>query len=387
MKKPCDLPGAESPRALARRWLPGSILVYASVLTACVGVDNDLALSDSQRPVINGEATPDGHFLSVGGLFTSRNSMCTGTLISPTAVLTAAHCVNPMFLTQPGAPPADDIEYYFTFKRSMRTILPGDVHQVKSVEWHTGFPNIDFSSGTVAGPKQWHDIAVMHLAEPVTDRPVQPILRTADADGVLVTDSEMDVAGYGLTNDEDTMSAGTLHHGTSRINEVGDFEVHAGDGDSQQACRGDSGGPIIARGAQAVQVGVASRLNAPLFPAPTAPPPCESGLLYTRVDSYYDWIAERVPDLGRPVQPPESQDPSDPGTDDDGDQSDQDRGDDGDLPADPDGQRVDEAGCGCRTTGGPPSPGTGLLFVAVVLGLGMARRRGNQRRRRVSLGG
>jgi hypothetical protein len=76
-------------------------------------------------------------------------------------------------------------------------------------------------------------------------------------------------------------------------------------GDAQQACRGDSGGPIFADDSDTLQVGIASRVNSEdLFPTSAA---CNTGLLYTRVDAYLDWITERVPDLGDPG------DPGDPG--------------------------------------------------------------------------
>src|SRR5688572_26722521 len=133
-------------------------------------------------------------------------------------------------------------------------------------------------------------------------------------------------AGYGLTNDDDEKSAGILTTGVSHLGAVGEFELLAGEGDRQQACRGDSGGPIFADESDEYQIGIASRVNKMLslddiLNGGGKPPPCETGLVYTRVDAYQAWIEERVPDLAEPTapgDPEEGEEPGEAGEDDGG---------------------------------------------------------------------
>ena len=106
------------------------------------------------------------------------------------------------------------------------------------------------------------------------------------------------VAGYGLTDDDNAESAGVLTEGQSGLDELAGHELAAGDGDPQQACRGDSGGPIFADDSDTYQIGIASRINNADIGG-GGPPPCNTGLIYTRIDPYLAWIAEQVPDLGQ----------------------------------------------------------------------------------------
>jgi MYXO-CTERM domain-containing protein len=276
--------------------------------------------------IIAGDPVTDDEFRSVVGITTSAGTICTGTLINSTTVLTAAHCVDPALLFAGMDDPPDDVEYFVTFARDLNTAGPSGRLAVASVDWHDAFPNIDRSTLDEKGPKQWHDVAIVRLAEPVTDRPFQKLATVGGAD-LLEVGATYHVVGYGLTSNSSAV-AGVLTHGTSQLDTVGSYEIAVGDQDRQQACRGDSGGPVLT--ADGVQVGIASRINMALSPPPLSPPPCEPGLLYTRVDAYAGWIGERLSD--------------------DGDET---------------------AGCGCRTGG----DGAGAAMVLAAAALIATRRR------------
>ena len=316
-------------------------------------VDPDVS-SESQS-IIGGTAVGDDAYRTVGGVLTNAGSICTGTLISPTAVLTAAHCVEPMLLKlamqQAGQDPPEVITYQFTFAHDLRAASDEEKIDATAV-WHERFI-ADLDDIFDPGIGQWDDIAILTLAEPVTGRPVQQLAPT-DVVEALDMDAMYAVTGYGLTDDQDNMSAGQLTEGQSGLDEVAAHELAAGDGDPQQACRGDSGGPIFADDSDTYQLGVASRINNANVGGGGAPP-CNTGLIYTRVDPYHAWIAEHVPDLG--------EDPGD-GDGDDDDMTDDDMTDD-DMTDDDDGGGCSVGGDSTGALGGALA----LFLVGLVIGL------------------
>lgn len=314
-----------------RAWLLASF----AALAACASPASNLGTQ--QQPITMGDPVEGDAYATIGMLLAHAVvsvdgapaadrvlGICTGTLISPTAVLTAEHCVSIPLLEQSIREAKDPegnarniviegpIGFRFTFSRTLADVMAGSASmiEVARVDEHADFtPLTNPRAAYRPAPAQWNDIAILHLADKVMGRPFQK-LATEELVDALVADEDTlyRAAGYGLTNDEDPMSAGTLTSGVSHLGVVGPWEFTAGADDRQQACRGDSGGPIFTDESDTYQMGIASRIDRPF--SRTGPPmnedefpPCETGLVYTRIDPYSDWIAARVPDL--PAMEPE----------------------------------------------------------------------------------
>ncbi|AGJ57295.1 trypsin-like serine protease [[Kitasatospora] papulosa] len=192
---------------------------------------------------------------------------CGGSVVAPTKVVTAAHCVK-------------GLKWYLDSTVIVGTDqLPTDTGQIDADGYHV----YDFHGGQLRGAyRQWNhpaydsvtidnDVAVLTLTSPVNVKPL-PIMRNTDT-AVYTPGTAAKVYGWGRTSSTEEGLAQTLKVAQADINANSDCSAAWGsyyvvghmvcagtpatgsDADTTTACNGDSGGPLVANG---MLVGVVS---------------------------------------------------------------------------------------------------------------------------------
>lgn len=263
---------------------------------------------DVDARVVGGSPASPGQWPSTVGIVIGGQVGCTGTLISPSHVITAAHCVD-----------AGTISHVRvgTVSRSSGGSLVPVVARVK----HPSYDANNYSGA---------DLAVLTL-QTATTQPASVIATDCVAANRLYDGAPAAVAGFGAINQAGNQYVDTMHQGPITIQDAtcaqdqinGTWtscdpgerpggELFAG-GSGVDACFGDSGGPIyVEEGGVWYVAGVTSRGG-----YQPGGPDCGIGGVWVRPDAYLAWIegitgALPRPTCGAPAPAPTPQDVQDP---------------------------------------------------------------------------
>lgn len=258
-------------------------------------VRNTRALTRSrgkQARIVNGHDSARGRFnyqAALGNIHDSLDNFkfhCSGTLIAPDVILTAAHCVTDHIGAQMGRHNITDATEEFTEKKSVDT---------RSHPLHN-YPNTDS-----------HDVALLMFDSIFEGYPVVKLNRAAR--GTTPTEEEkLTVLGWGAVHDSggfpDVKQEVVVYYqktcGRYFPSWISDDMLCAGGhGGSTDSCYGDSGGPLVRAGLNPeddIQVGVVSwglACASDKYPG-----------VYAELSnpSIYEWITEQVCDFS--TQPP-----------------------------------------------------------------------------------
>ncbi len=343
------------------------VLISSLVFSLSGCVDDSEQVQEFSQPIINGEACDEAELpqtvaLLVDATFTYdgfsgplRALLCTGTLIAPDTVLTAAHCLDTLALTGGFGTVTDAIFYVSTLPDLTSHMqegedvvaLPADAVAAHSYVTHEQF---SLTADLGDGLSNFYDIGLLFLETPISRIEPSIVMTPEEAVGLAVGD-EVRIAGWGQRSPDGP--SGLKHCATANIFELGDFEMQIGNEPStSRKCHGDSGGPTFITIESDTKrkdrvIGATSRAY--------DSSDCLRGGVDTMASAWYAWIdghmksrceaTDRVwCDVAGVIPPNYYDDPVDPGGDD---------GDDG-----------DDGGCGCSTNSGA-TPLFGVLLAAL----------------------
>lgn len=325
----------------------------AFTLFLAVGCTNpsasrDLPAGRGSSPIVGGQID-DGHDAVV--LIQAGQFMCTGTVIAPDVVLTAAHCV----VTNESC-----VQPNCTLVSAAQFTVMGGREPFDQADFSLGVREVfaapDYDGANFTGG----DMGILLLEEEAPVTPIPVLYDSAASDAMYANGTAFLAVGYGLANaPTGADTSGTKRVVAMTITDQNHMEFFYGDS-QKNTCSGDSGGPALVEleeGGEVV-IGVVSYGDQN----------CNEFGANIRTDAEDAFIQTHAPSngTGGPGPTPTPTPGEGPGSDDDDD----------DAPGTGNGgNHGASGGVGCSLAALPASHGSLAAIVALAGLAGLSRRR------------
>jgi secreted trypsin-like serine protease len=229
--------------------------VLLKLLPLVLAVCSCTPVETARRQAIVGGASDAAHPAVVALVQKSNSTLCSGTLVAPATVLTAAHCVYQVA-------PAD-----LEVRVGADDSSPDQTISVAAVAVYPGF------SGTDDDRLGGLDLAAVTLA---ANAAIAPLVVDTSGTSFAVGDA-VTLVGYGASDGPTSAGAGIRRSVDLPVTTICPRFLRAGS-DLTNACVGDSGGAVLEGGAlvAVIAFGVQG---------------CGGPSSFTRLDPVHDWVA------------------------------------------------------------------------------------------------